>query len=340
MNRRLLVNILFFPIIFSGLPVESKDSMTQPPEMRELCKKVQRLEKKTQRLRSEIEIINQKEKVSSPKVQNIYKIITRCLVVLFDIQRFSNLLILSHVDNKNDFVKCSIIIKNFAVYFKSVSNQLEKNGREISELKKSKQAKILELKTETEEYEKLLKQIESSAEKYAKEREENIIQNDVVCHLAAKSESLEELDAELEAENAVGVLKNTQVATELTLAYPVTGRVITEFGDKDANNETIYYMAFETDVNTIVTSPAKGVVVFSGQFLNYGNILIISNGEYRVFLYGMGVLFSSTGDMVEIGDYIGKMTKEQNGRVVKMELKKIGEPLNPRRWIQGTMEEK
>jgi murein DD-endopeptidase MepM/ murein hydrolase activator NlpD len=319
--------------------VESKGSMIQPPEIRELCSKIQKLEKKIQRLKSEVDIINQKEKIFSPIIRNIYEIITRCFVVLFDIQRFSNLLVLSRVDNKNDFVKCSIVIKNFAVYFKSVSAQLEKNGRETLELRKNKQKKIMELKTETEEYEKLLEQIESGAEECAKMREESIIQNDIVCHLAAKSESLEELDAELEAENAVGVLKNTQIATELTLAYPVMGKVITEFGDKKGeNNEMVYCMTFETNANTIVTSPAKGMVVFSGQFLNYGNMLIISNGEYRVFLYGVDVLFSSTGDIVEIGDYVGKM--KEDGRIVKMELKKIGEPLNPRRWMQASMEGK
>ncbi|MDR2646371.1 MAG: peptidoglycan DD-metalloendopeptidase family protein [Holosporaceae bacterium] len=319
--------------------MESEGSMAQPPKMRELCQKAQNLEKKNQRLRSEIDTINQKEKVSSPSIRNIYEIITRCFVILFDIQRFSNLLVLSQVDNKNDFVRCSIVIKNFAAYFKSVSAKLEKNGRETLKLKKSKQEKILELKTETAEYEKLLEQIEDNAEECAKMREENIIQNDVVCHLATKSESLEELDAELEAENAVGVLKNTQIATELTLAYPVVGKAITEFGDKGENNEMIYCISFETNANAVVTSPAKGVVVFSGQFLNYGNILIISNGEYRVFLYGVDVLFSSTGDMVEIGDYIGKM-KGEDGHVVKMELKKSGEPLNPRHWIQKTMEGK
>jgi murein DD-endopeptidase MepM/ murein hydrolase activator NlpD len=313
--------------------------MIQPPEIRELCSKIQKLEKKIQRLKSEVGVINQKEKVFSPIVRNIYEIIARCFVVLFDIQRFSNLLVLSQVNNKNDFVKCSIVIKNFAAYFKSVSAQLEKNGRETLELKKNKQKKNLELKTETEEYEKLLRQIESGAEECAKTREENIIQNDVVCHLATKSESLEELDAELEAENAVGVLKNTRIATELTLEYPVVGRIITESVDKKgANNEMIYCMTFETNANTIITSPAKGMVVFSGQFLNYGNMLIINNGEYRVFLYGMDVLFSSTGDIVEIGDYIGKM--KEDGRIVKMELKKVGEPLNPRRWIQASMEEK
>jgi septal ring factor EnvC (AmiA/AmiB activator) len=218
---------------------------------------------------------------------------------------------------------------------------LEKVGSEISQLKKNKQIKMEELGTDTSGYNKLLMEVEAKAEKLAQMRGENPIQNDVVYHLATKSESLEELDAELEAENAIGVLKNTKTFAELSLVYPVAGKIVSEFGDKGANNEMIYYISFETCSNAIVTSPAQGLVVFSGKFLNYGNILIISNGEYRVFLYGMDILFSSTGDTVEIGDYIGKMKeKDASNPTIKMELKKSGEPLDPRHWLLETINKK
>jgi septal ring factor EnvC (AmiA/AmiB activator) len=145
----------------------------------------------------------------------------------------------------------------------------------------------------------------------------------------------------LEAENTVGVLKNKKISTDLLLSYPVAGKIVSEFGDKAADNEMIYYISFETCPNAIVTSPVKGLVVFSGKFLNYGNILIISNGEYRVFLYGMDVLFSSAGDTLEIGDYVGKMEEKSSGNpAVKMELKKFGEPLDPRHWLLETINKK
>jgi septal ring factor EnvC (AmiA/AmiB activator) len=309
--------------------------------MRELCKKAQGLEKKTGKLQLEIDSINQKEKVSAAALRNIYEILTGCFTILFNMQRFSNLLVLKQESNKNDFVKCSIVIKNFASYFKLISGQLKKAKAEVSQLKNCKQNKMEELKRETIEYNRLFAEIEARAEKLAQTRNENIIQNDVVYHLATKSESLEELDAELEAENAVGVLKNTKISTNLSLAYPVAGKIVAEFGDKDTNGEMIYHISFETHSEAIVTSPAKGLVVFSGKFLNYGNILIISNGEYRVFLYGVDILFPATGDTVEIGDYVGKMkAKVGNNPTIKMELKKSGEPLDPRHWLLETINKK
>jgi septal ring factor EnvC (AmiA/AmiB activator) len=315
--------------------------MSQPIQMRELCKKIQELEKKIAKLRDETEQLSQKEKTFAPFIRNIYEIISRCFTLLFDIQRFSDLLVLTQIDDKNDFVKCSIVIKNFASYFKSVNSQLEKTNTEISKLKQNKKTKIQKLDISIAEYEKLSKDIEILAEELAKTRVENTIQNDVVYHIATKSESLEELDAELEAENAIGVLKNTKVSTELMLAYPVVGKIVTEFGDKGPNNEMIYHMSFETCPGAMVTSPAKGLIVFSGKFLNYGNMLIISNGEYRVFLYGMDVLFSSTGDVVEVGDYVGRMQeKTVDNPVIKMELKRSGEPLDPRHWLLETIDKK
>jgi murein DD-endopeptidase MepM/ murein hydrolase activator NlpD len=313
--------------------------MAHPPEIRELCNKIREHERKIDELQREIDLVGQKEKTSSPIIRNIYEIISRCFTLLLDMQRFSNLLILGQVDNRNDFVKCSIVIKNFANYFESVSSQLKKNGIEVAKLKKKKQEMIQALKTEIAECEKLSMEIENKAQEFALSREENIIQTDVVCHLAMKSESLEELDAGLEAENTVGVLKNTKVASDLVLVPPVVGKIVEEFGDTATNGEMTHYMAFEADSSAIVTSPAKGYVVFSGKFLNYGNILVISNGEYRVYLYGMDVLFASTGDIVEIGDYVGKTMKD-NKSVIKMELKKFGEMLNPRHWMQKTAEEK
>jgi septal ring factor EnvC (AmiA/AmiB activator) len=289
-----------------------------------------------------IESIRHQEKVSAPLVRSIYGMISRCFTVLFNIRRFSNLLVLNQSEDKNDFIVCSIVIKNFASYFQSVREQLGKNHREISELKSSKQRKQQELDKIRIEYEQIRKSIEELVQKLNETRGDNVIQNDVVYHLATKSESLEELDAELEAENVIGVLKNTRVSTELSLTYPIAGKIVAEFGDKGENNEMVRYTAFESSFpNALITAPVDGVVVFAGEFLNYGNMVIISNGEYRVFLYGMRVLYVAPGDLLESGDLVGKMHGSiDENRMIRMELKRSGESLDPRSWMQETWEGK
>jgi septal ring factor EnvC (AmiA/AmiB activator) len=331
--------LLFLALSFavpSGDGTNSKNSVAQTAQMRELRKKAWEAEKKLDKLEEEAESIVQKEKAATPVTRNVYEILARCFTLLFDIQRFSGLLALNQSDcDKNDFVKCSIVIKNFASYFKSVSSQLAKIKEEMAKLKKLKVKNQDELDGERKRYDGICKDMESKAGELAGTRPENIIQNDVIHHLAMKSESLDELDAELEAENAIGVLRNAKVSTDLVIAYPAVGKILTEFGDKAPTDEMIYYLSFETRSKAVAASPAKGLVVFAGKFLDYGNMLIISNGEYRVFLYGMDVIFPSTGDIIEIGDYVGRM-KETNKPVIKMELKKSGEPLDPRQWMTET----
>jgi septal ring factor EnvC (AmiA/AmiB activator) len=142
----------------------------------------------------------------------------------------------------------------------------------------------------------------------------------------------------LESENAIGVLKNAKIATNLCLKYPVSGKIVGEFGDKGKNGEMLCQISFKTRPGAIVTSPAKGLIVFSGKFLNYGNMVILSNGEYRIFLYGMESITVSAADVVEIGDYIGKMGDKANATIVNMELRKSGDPLDPRHWLLDTIE--
>lgn len=317
----------------------SGNGSDQTPKVRALCKEAQQTESQISKLESEVEDLKQQEKNSTPILKSTYEILTRCFTLLFDLQRFSKLLVMSQQENKNDFVRCSIVIKNFSSYFKSVSAQLLKNTNEAIALKQSKIEKTDELNIKKKRYEELKELLRTELATIPKREEENIIKN-VVYHIATKSNSLEELDAELESENAVGVLRNTKVNTELALTYPASGKIVTEFGDKGRNGEMIYCISFETRKGAIVTSPVKGLVVFSGKFLNYGNMIIISNGEYRIFLYGMDDnVYINTGDIVEIGDYIGTMSSKQvDNPTIRMELKKSGDALDPRHWLFQTIE--
>lgn len=311
--------------------------------IREKCKEAQQLEQDITYAETDINNFNQKEKNTAPILKSTYELLTRCFTLLFNIQRFSKLLAISPEEkgkDKNDFVRCSIIIKNFSQYFNSVSEELSKNTNEIIAIKKKRQKKIREIAEKQQKHTEIKKFIKQNLPERLKGGEESMIEN-VVYHIATKSNSIEELDAELESENAVGVLKNTKVNTELALVNPVVGKLVNEFGDKSKNGSMIYSLGFETRKGAIVTSPAKGLIVFSGKFLNYGNMVIISNGDYRIFLYGLSDdMYVMTGDVVEVGDYLGITNDEARASnpIVEMELRKFGEPLDPRHWLMQTMD--
>lgn len=329
-------------VFTSECAVKNGNGLVQTPDIRNLCNEAQQIEKKMTDLSSNLENLDRQERTAVPVVRDVYTILTRCFTVLFDIQRFSKFLAFTQRDNKNDFVRCSIIIKNFANYFNSISRELKKAKTDVSVVRKTAKQCIEDIKVAEKRYAEVCAEIEAQSATLSKTRQENPIQDDVVYHIANKSESIEELDAELEAENAVGVLKNLKVKTELTLTRPVSGKIIGEFGDKGPDGKMVHCMTFEVKPEAVVTSPCKGLVVFAGQFMNYGNMVIISNGEYRVFLYGLGKIFAATGDIVESGDYIGKAALSHNNEKVllKLELKKSGDPLDPRHWILISEEKK
>lgn len=334
--RNIFIAIIFGCIINSNAAC---DDFIQPSEMRSLCTQAQNTEYALSEIEERIAYVLKEARGSAPVIRHIYEILSRCFTTLFDIQRFSPLLALNQRDNKNDFVRASIIIKNFASYFSNVSEELKKFNANMQSIRQTGEMLSSERDQKKSEHSGICNAITELAKKLSSSRSSNSIQNDVVCHIANKSETIEELDAELEAENTVGVLKNKKISTELVLHYPVVGKIIAEFGDKGINDQMIYYIAFETMPGAVVTSPAKGLVVFSGKFLNYGNMVIISNGEYRIFIYGLDTVFALTGDVLEIGDYIGNMSQRSIDKpVLKMELKKSGEPLDPRHWLVITLE--
>ncbi len=312
---------------------------SQSSEIRGFCEKAQKLEATLSKAQTMLQDINKREKMSLPAVINVYEILSRYCTVLASIQRFSNMLIISKYQSRNDFIRCSIVIKSFADYFKTISLKLGKENSELVKLQREKDSLNKSYAQALTEYESVCKKIDDKSKKLAETREENVIQNDVVYHIATKSESIEELDAELEAENVVGVLRNNKISTKLSLVPPVNGKIVAEFGDRGDDDSMICYIGFETNHGAIVTSPAKGLIVFSGNFLDYQNMIIISNGEYRIFLYGINKIFAATGDVVEIGDYIGKMDDTSKDLpVMKMELRRSGESLDPRHWLMQTME--
>jgi hypothetical protein len=333
-----LAMVVIFVLCQECGTLEKSHPFQQNQEIRSLCKCSQELEQALTQLETEIEFLKQSEKTSTPVIKSVYEMLTRCFTLLYNIQRFSQILVFAQKNkDKNDFVLCSIIIKNFSSYFKAISSRLENAGAEIKLLKQKKMDCINVHETKLAQYKGKKALTKEKMLTLAKTRVENVIQNDVIYHMATKSESLDELEAELEAENAIGILKDTKISTDLSLAYPVYGKIATEFGDQGSNGEMIPYISMETRPGAVVTSPANGLVVFCGRFLNYGTLVIISNGDYRVFLYGMGDALVSVADVVEVGDYIGEMQMIAKP-IIKMELKKSGESLDPNHWLQQTLE--
>ncbi len=120
------------------------------------------------------------------------------------------------------------------------------------------------------------------------------------------------------------------------LPLPVKGEIKTTFGEKNKLGTKSKGLIIQTIAKASVISPYEGQIVFAGPFRNYGNLLIISYGNgYHILLSGFESINGYVGKWIMAGEPVGKMGI--NIRDLKpelyIELRKNGEPINPKNWI-------
>ena len=91
-------------------------------------------------------------------------------------------------------------------------------------------------------------------------------------------------------------------------------------------------MTIKARAGAHVIAPFDGTVLFAGPFKNYGQLLIIDNGNnYLTLLAGMERIDTNVGQEVLAGEPIGQM-KESNPDLY-IEIRKDGQPVDPAPWF-------
>lgn len=128
------------------------------------------------------------------------------------------------------------------------------------------------------------------------------------------------------------------------LALPATGRIVARFGAADGvggrrNGDTV-----QTQSGAIVTAPTDAIVLYSGPFRSYGQLLILDAGDgYHVVMAGLDRINTALGQSVLAGEPVGAMgeirlasavaQKTGNGSPeLYIEFRKDGKPVNPAPW--------
>jgi septal ring factor EnvC (AmiA/AmiB activator) len=115
------------------------------------------------------------------------------------------------------------------------------------------------------------------------------------------------------------------------LRWPVAGRQLRNFGEKDADGVLSEGIAFAALSGAPVVAPAPGRVVFAGPFKGYGPIVILQHqGGYHSFLSGFGRIDVDMGEEVDAGEPIGVMPVKSGSRPeLYFEWRRNGEPVDP-----------
>lgn len=90
-----------------------------------------------------------------------------------------------------------------------------------------------------------------------------------------------------------------------------------------------------TQNGTQVISPYAGRVEFAGPFKNYNNVVILNMGEgYFILLTGLDEIFAQTGEVLQTGEPVGRMSIESPTRPeLYIEFRRNGTSVNPTPWF-------
>lgn len=126
------------------------------------------------------------------------------------------------------------------------------------------------------------------------------------------------------------------------LPLPAQGRRVLAFGEKTQYGARSKGIVLETRQGAQVTSPCDGWIVYAGEFLSYGQLLIISaGGGYHVLLANLSQIDVQPGQFVLAAEPVGTMSgwlkKAQpaaagGSPVLYVEFRKDGKPIDPDPW--------
>ncbi|NBO18140.1 MAG: hypothetical protein EBV03_02750 [Proteobacteria bacterium] len=115
---------------------------------------------------------------------------------------------------------------------------------------------------------------------------------------------------------------------------PAAGKLVQHYGSQQGKNATSRGVMLKTRANSPVLAPFDGEAVFTGPFLNYGDMVIIRHeGGFHTLLAGLQQIDVEVGQFLLEGEPIGAMGEGEAETRLYIELRKNNQPVDPARWI-------
>lgn len=132
------------------------------------------------------------------------------------------------------------------------------------------------------------------------------------------------------------------------LTLPSSGVNVIEYGASDGFGGISRGISIVTRAEANVVAPADGWVLYAGDYLNYGKIVILNAGQdYTILLAGLAQVSVGIGQFVLMGEPVGTMGSRTIGQTVTtsagvsrptlyIEMRKNNEPVDPTGWWAET----
>jgi septal ring factor EnvC (AmiA/AmiB activator) len=128
------------------------------------------------------------------------------------------------------------------------------------------------------------------------------------------------------------------------LRLPSSGVRVIEYGASDGFGGISHGVSILTRAEATVVAPADGWVLYTGDYLNYGQIVILDTGQnYTILLAGLAEVSAEVGQFLLMGEPVGVMGSRTIGETVTtsagvsqptlyIEMRRDNEPVDPTGW--------
>lgn len=121
------------------------------------------------------------------------------------------------------------------------------------------------------------------------------------------------------------------------MKLPVAGSITGKYGQSRGRNDTLKGLEISTPSGAQVITPAGGEVLYTGKFLDYGQMVIVRHSnQYHTLLAGFERIDCMPGQSLLAGEPIGVMGNSPTSKRLYMELRQSGKPVDPLPWLSGS----
>ncbi len=193
------------------------------------------------------------------------------------------------------------------------------------------------LKAEVKKLESLVKKRESL---FAEVDKDYKAQQASIKQLSAQATSLKDLMRRLDkkrerdtAESSPRRKSNAAPPGPGQARLPAPGTIMTRYNEPDGFGAPSKGLTIKTRSGGLVVAPMGGVVRFTGEFRNYGQMVIIEHqGGYHSLIAGLGKIDTVVGQSISAGEPLGRLRRTDDATLY-FELRYNGEPVNPARKL-------
>ena len=318
----------------------------------ELAGRIREIEQKIADKNTSLEVLERERSTKQAALGLRQNEIGRLVQGMIRMQRLPRQFVIAQPGNADELLRTASALD---ITYRAVTTQIQELQEQMSELqtlrtkvaKTQDQLRQTQTRLETEQAD-LADLVAKRQDSYRSLNRDHAATRDRVTLLSKQSANLHDLIGKLEEEERLFQQMGAPQAKPLAPSRPsetlqaslsdikpsASGTLIHRFGEKTATGDIRGGHVLRTAAKAMVTAPQNGKVVFSGQFMDYGKMIIIQHDEgFHTVLAGFGQVTVEPGQRVRSGEPVGVMGATPDERELYLELRKNSKPIDPSRWI-------